>query len=281
MNELTHPLTKRQLEAFAAAPSHAVMLVGPAGVGKLDTAIGLAEKLLGVPYKNYPYKLQIGLEEGKSISIDQVRQLEHFLSLKVPRQAAVNRVVVIQDAHLLTAEAQNALLKLLEEPPAGSLIILTAGHEQALLPTIRSRVQVVAVKPPEKLVTEEYFKSQSYDPAVIAQAYALSAGLPGVMEALLEDAEHPLLHAVERARQLLSQAAYERLLMVDELAKQRQAAADTIDVLLLMAEVSLQTADGAAAKKWRKVLAASYRAAEDINANAQMKLALTRLMLNL
>jgi len=281
VNDLLHPTTKRQIESFIVAPSHAVLLVGPSGVEKSQTAIGLAEQLLQTSYESYPYKLQIAPEDKKSISIEQVRQLEHFLSLKVPSQAAINRIVIIEDAHLLTLEAQNALLKTLEEPPGGSLIILSASHDQALLPTIRSRLQVISVKRPEKASVKEYFRAEGYDSAAIEQAYVISSGLPGVMRALLDNTDHPLLIAVEQARQLLSRSTYERLQMVDELTKQRELALDTAGILQQMAEISMQTATGAAAKKWQKVLAAGYHAAEDLSTNAQPKLALTRLMLNL
>jgi hypothetical protein len=99
------------------------------------------------------------------------------------------------------------------------------------------------------------------------------------MHALLEQTDHPLLLATERARQLLSQSTYERLLTVDELAKQPTLALDITFILRQMAHVRLQTATGAAAAKWQAVLAAAYQAAEALAASAQPKLALTNLML--
>jgi DNA polymerase-3 subunit delta' len=281
MNDLLHPMTAQRLEDFTAAPSHAVVLVGAAGVGKSKAATDLAGQLLGEDLKTYPYKLLLGQEDDKSIGIGAVRQLEHFLSLKVPRPAAVNRVVIIKDAHSLTAEAQNALLKTLEEPPVGSVIIMTAAREQALLPTVRSRLQTIAVKRPEKEVILAYFRTQGYEPRAISQAHAISGGLPGLMRALLDNTEHPLLRAVEQARQLLSQSAYERLISVDELSKQRDLALDTVNILQQMADISLQAARGPAAKKWQRVLEAGYQAAEALNINAQPKLVLTKLMLSL
>jgi hypothetical protein len=100
------------------------------------------------------------------------------------------------------------------------------------------------------------------------------------MSALLEQTEHPLLFATQQARQLLSQSAYERLLSVDELSKQRQLALDTMFILQQMAHVSLQSAAGETADKWQAVQAASYQAAEALAASAQPKLALANLMLS-
>ncbi|HTB48814.1 MAG TPA: hypothetical protein VK712_01895 [Verrucomicrobiae bacterium] len=282
---LVHPVTERQIAAFAQTPSHAVLLVGPAGSGKLALATELIEAILGLTtqgFADYPYGMVVSPQEGKAISIEAVRELEHFLSLKVPVPQLPNRAVIIENAHLLTIEAQNALLKTLEEPPIGTVVVLTASHSQALLLTIRSRAQLVTVQRPERAKAEAFFHDQGgFDEPAVKRAYAISAGLPGLMQALLAETEHPLLAATETARRLLSQTAYERLLLVDELAKQRQLARDTAGILQQMAHVSLQTATGPAAAKWQAVLTASYAAAEALQRNAQPKLALTNLMLQL
>ncbi len=280
---IVHPSTKRQLADFTAAPSHAILLIGPTGSGKRTLAARLSAAVLELPasrFADYPYKTSITAEDGKSIGIEAVRQLEHFLSLKVPGQTGHNRAVIIENAQLLSLEAQNALLKTLEEPPQGTFIILTLNNEQAVLPTIRSRTQSITIKRPAHTAVIGHFQARNFDPSAIDQAYAISGGLPGLMHALLEDTDHPLKLATERARQLLSQSAYERLLTIDELAKQRQLALDTMFILQQMAHVSLQTASPTTAAKWQAVLKASYQAAEALAANAQPKLVLTNLALS-
>lgn len=279
-----HPQTSKQLQVYASSPSHALLIVGPSGSGKLSIAIDLAEKALELEtgqFESYPYKSHIQPEEGKtSISIEAVRQLEQFLALKVPTQKATNRVVIIEDAHWLTTEAQNAILKTLEEPPAGVLLLLTTASEQALLPTIRSRAQSLHVAKPTSEGLKAHFGSK-YSDDEIKQAYAVSGGLPGLMQALLSDEEHPLTAATAMARRLLSATTYERLLIVDELAKQKQLAQDTAFILQQMARLSLQTVTGQGAAKWQRILKASYEAAEQLKQSAQPKLCLTNLMLNM
>ena len=80
--------------------------------------------------------------EGKSsLGIDEVRELKGFLAQKAFR--AKRRAVVVLGAELLTREAQNALLKISEDPPPNSLIILVARREESFLPTLLSRFRRV------------------------------------------------------------------------------------------------------------------------------------------
>lgn len=280
---LLHPATQRSIAGYQKAPSHALLLVGQAGVGKLSLAVCLAEQTLdlgGRKFSDYAYGLHLKPIDGKSIGIESVRDLEHFLSLKVPRPTKFNRAIIIEDADNLTHEAQNALLKTLEEPPEATIIILTASHQQALLPTINSRVQTISVQRPDKQQIMEHFESRFSD-LNLKQAYAISSGLPGLMNALLSEENHPLIAATETARTLLGQTSYERLLQVDQLSKDRQHAADVAYILQQMAHLSLQTASGPVAQKWRVILSASHSASEALRSSAQPKLALTNLMLQL
>ena len=279
MTAVVHPLTKRQLETFHKVPSHALILIGPTGSGKLTLARQLVEKILKLPtdsFADYAYGLTIAPVEGKAIGIESIRQLEHFLSLKVPSSQAINREVLIKNSHLLTIEAQNALLKTLEEPPEGTIIVLTTAQEKALLPTIRSRAVAINVRRPERGALLQHFDTQGFD-----RIYALSGGLPGLMTSLVTDQEHPLKAATERARQLLNQSSYERLSSVDELSRQRTQTLDTLFILQNMAQLSLRKATGPTALRWQRVLQAAYSTQDALLRNVQPKLALTQLMLQL
>lgn len=87
-----------------------------------------------------------------SISIDEVRNLKKHIFQKPV--SLPYKYIIIEEAHKLTPEAQNALLKILEEPPSGAIIILEAENKYSLLPTILSRVVVV---------DEEKLQSQNED----------------------------------------------------------------------------------------------------------------------
>lgn len=110
-------------------------------------ALAKAQTLTSIPLqpKNPDF---LKLTTITSIGIDEVRQIRAFLKLK-PYQYE-SRVVYIETAHLLTIPAQNALLKMLEEPTENTLFILVAPSKNLLLPTILSRCQLIHLAPTQE-----------------------------------------------------------------------------------------------------------------------------------
>ncbi len=96
---------------------------------------------------NYSDLLKIG-NEDKSIKINDIRKISSFLQMKTVE--GTYRIVLISQANNMTIEAQNALLKILEEPYENSLIILLAEVVDAFLPTVLSRVQIIRVNQTEE-----------------------------------------------------------------------------------------------------------------------------------
>jgi DNA polymerase III subunit delta' len=135
---------------------HAYLFTGAAGVGKADTARAFCAELFAQGPSLMPLRPEEVLEriartshpdliwimpDGDSIKVEQVRDLHKSLSY-APLEAN-KRVVVIENAHSLNAIAANAILKILEEPPAHTMFILISPDAALLLPTIRSRCQVI------------------------------------------------------------------------------------------------------------------------------------------
>jgi len=281
---LLHQRTQAEVTSFVNRPSHALVLSGPPGSGKLSIAHNIGEELLGLrpgALSSYAYARVLSPADGKTIGIEAVRELEHFLSLKVPTHQAIKRVVIVADAHTMTTEAQNALLKTIEEPPVGTILLLTAASEQALLPTIRSRVQHIGVKRPGAADLQAFFQKQNFPSDAIKRALSISGGLPGLTSALLHDAEHPLLPATQKARELLGLSTFERLTHIDELAQDRALCQDTLFILQQMALISLRTASGQVAQRWQAVLAATYNTHKALQGGAQPKLALCNFFLSI
>ena len=165
-------------QAFLAAMElgrlhHAWLLVGPEGVGKATFAYRAARRLLGarpapalgplgaepedpvfrqVAARAHPDLLVLERDDGegrarRSIPVEDARQLPEFFA-KSPGRAAY-RVAIIDTADDLTANAANAVLKTLEEPPARGVLFLVSHRPGALLPTMRSRCRrLVFTAPP-------------------------------------------------------------------------------------------------------------------------------------
>ena len=282
---LIHPQTRELLNNYLVNPSHAITLVAPAGSGKHSLALMIAARLLNSDLERldkHPYLKMISSVEGKAIGIESIRELEHFLSLKVPSKNAVQRLIIIEDAETLTIEAQTAFLKTLEEPPVGTLFILSSTHEQALLPTIRSRSPNLIITKPDHASLIDYFNNQNYSEAEVKQALLVSGGLPGLASALLSQrTDHPLIPATEMARYLLRADRYQQLIKVDELAKDRLLCLNTLFILQQMAHLSLLSVTRDNAKRWLNVLKFSYEAQVALESNNQSKLVLANLMLQL
>lgn len=289
MDELVlHTSTRDQLERFAAQPNHAVLLVGADGIGKATLAALLAAHALGVHHAelaNHPY-VRVVRPDKNTISIEEIRGLQHFLQLKTPGSNPWRRVIIMEASSALTLEAQNAFLKLLEEPPADTLLILTAHSPRSLLPTIMSRLQVITVHVPESAALQEHFERLGKDQQDIQRAYFMSGGLPGLMHALLhDDQEHPLIASVALAKELLQKDKYERLAMVERLSKQREEAVALVEALQRIAQAGINQAAQKGDKKqltqWHTILKQVHAVQRGMRYNANAKLLLTNLVLNI
>jgi hypothetical protein len=274
-----NPTTKHQLERFINQPSHALALIGPKGAGKTAVATWLIGQLANVNLAKHPYFRLIS-PDSQSISINEIRGLGQFLKLKTTGESNLRRFIVIEQAESLTLEAQNALLKLLEEPPADTLLVLTLNKREAVLPTISSRLQQILIRRPPKTELAALFKTNEFE-----QLYTLSGGRPGLLSAMIEQGnEHPLLQAVAVAKQLLQATTFERLVLINDLAK-GDGSRSLLDALERIAETSLAQAarqhNEAALGRWQKVLSATHRASMTFGKGAQNKLALTELALNI
>ena len=163
----------RQLLAQIAASAdsgrvcHAYLIEGAVGSGRKTVAMHMAQSFLCTAEQGRPCgeclacrkvakgihpDVQILLPEKdkKTLSVDQVRQLRER-AFVVPNEGR-HRITLIPDAQQMTVQAQNALLKLLEEPPSFSVFILTAESRSQLLETICSRLVCLET---EKLPAEE------------------------------------------------------------------------------------------------------------------------------
>jgi DNA polymerase-3 subunit delta' len=184
---------------------HAMLLQGPRGIGKLAFARALAQSLLcersaaggaacgqctacgwfdGGHHPDYRPVEPAALAESESedgdkkstvISVHQVRALADFVNMSSHRGGF--KIVVIHPADALNANAANALLKVLEEPPALTLFMLVAHRPHQLPVTVRSRCRCIALKPPASGVAAAWLKGRGANQPELALAVTGNAPL--------------------------------------------------------------------------------------------------------
>lgn len=280
---LLHETTEYQLGVAKTSLPHAVLISGKTGAGKHAIALELATAALGVDdATTQPYYLEV-IPEKSQISINEVRAIRDFLSKKTTGTGTIRRVLFIPNAQTMGNEAQNALLKTLEEPPADTMIILTIDDISSVKATIRSRAQHILCLP---VVLDDAIKhyASTYSEPEIVKAYHLSAGQPGLLQALLENQiDHPVVQAIQQAKDILKSNKYERLALIDTFTKDKVALHDIITGLQQVVNAGLRQASESqnvtVAKRYYTIDAAILETREYLQRSGNPKLALTQLFL--
>lgn len=197
--------TQKVLDAYLKQPRHGLLLSGPTGVGLATLAKDLASKV-----SKHATDVTLIVPEQSTIPIERIRTL-YAETRSVHKQP---QVIIIDDADTLSHEAQNALLKLLEEPVENVYFILTTHVLEDLLPTIRSRVQIVEVKLLSQNQCEHLLDGLKLtDAKKRSQALFLASGLPAELTRLgkSEDYFAGQVRFVEDARAIVQGNLYDRL----------------------------------------------------------------------
>lgn len=140
--------------------SHAYMFEGAEGVGKNTMAKELGAILLEMEnLDNSPDYIEI-IPSGNSIKIAQIRKLQLDILVKPYKSY---KIYVINQAQKMTIEAQNALLKTLEEPPKYAIIILITNNKDSLLDTIKSRCEIIKFTPIPLMEIADYLVKTGID----------------------------------------------------------------------------------------------------------------------
>ncbi|MDG2107032.1 MAG: hypothetical protein P8J74_00070 [Woeseiaceae bacterium] len=166
---------------------HAVMLTGPVGVGKRAAAAWISRQKLSMDSLTSVPVHPIGelihpdmhwistAEDKKTIGIDQIRTLINEFSLT--SYEGSGKVAVIEPANEMTINAANSLLKLLEEPPGDSLLILVADRLGKLPATIFSRCQRIDISIPPEELSMKWLNTYQSGPTW-AEVLRISGGAP-------------------------------------------------------------------------------------------------------
>ena len=170
--------------------SHAYIFHGEEGMGKKSLALAFAKALQCMDQRgnpcnsckscmqtdsgNHPDILWVSHEKA-SIGVDDIRTQVNADIHVMPYQSPY-KIYIIDSADKMTENAQNALLKTIEEPPEYAIVLLLACNIQSLLPTILSRCVTLDLKPIDRKLIKEYLMSKHQIPDYLAEIAADFSG---------------------------------------------------------------------------------------------------------
>lgn len=169
--------------------SHAHLIVGDNGIGKSKLGDIFSSLILGKEWFR-PHVDSIEYRPKKAtIGVDEVRDIIEEVNKK-PYEGN-KKVIIIYSGEKLTIQAQNALLKTIEEPPNGVFIIILTTSLEAVLETIKSRCQVYKLTPLSNDELKEYIEMKySYRENLdVTPVLAYARGIPGRVENFIDDEE--------------------------------------------------------------------------------------------
>lgn len=243
---ILHKNTAEILQSLVSSPPQGILLAGPSGLGKTTVALAWAS---AVTEESTAIRV-IAPDEKGSIGIETIRDL-----YKAARSKQENReVIIIDDAERMSVEAENAFLKLLEEPRRGLTFILTAKNIESLLPTILSRVQLVPLQPVTDAAIRRAVVAQKpgISDADLTQLLFIASGRPAIALSLLDQAVFDThRESIQRAKLLITAKPYDRYLQISKLTTDRQMCLEGLGAMQRIAEVQLRSAQNPAqASHW-------------------------------
>lgn len=275
MKSVIAPAFRSQFQELSRQLSQAVLLTGEKGIGLTTIARGIAGPSLEQIISPVNAKDEIDEARG-SINVETIRALYETTRGK----SSTARVVIIDSADRMTPQAQNAFLKLLEEPPSAMKFILTSTRPNSLLPTVRSRVQQHQIP---RISDAQSQKILDQYPELGApersQLLFIAAGRPAKLHTLAASSaqRQQVVDTMRLARQFIATgSSYQRIKLVAGVMSSRDKALDFVECCLSILWHQLpQASDAASIELTRRML----HAHDMLSGNANPRLQLIRIVL--
>jgi len=264
------PAAKKFADIYSSSLPHALLIVGQKGSGLRTYAELLASNSGTVLMRVVPEQKTSTSVPG--ISVTKIREL--YNDTRTHLQSP--HFVIIDDADAMNHTAQNALLKLLEEPNDSIHFILTSHSPDMLLPTIRSRAQRFDMPAISELDSKKLLTSLGItDDIDIKRLLYIASGKPAELSRLSNDKKvfKELSEQVVIARQFIEGDTYRRLIIIQSLKDDRAGALKLVELILLLLRRSLAASPNTSLINLIEKL---VQASEAIRANGNIRIQLMR-----
>jgi DNA polymerase III delta prime subunit len=275
MKPIINPTSEKTLLVIAQRLPQSLLLTGETGVGLGTISRYIAELRQLTPMTILPEKDEkIDINNGV-ISVDSMRYLYNETRTKT----AVERIIIIDYAERMTHQAQNAFLKLLEEPGEGIHFILVSHSVSKLLPTILSRVESLDIKPVTTEQSEQLLDSFGVtDKVERSQLLFMADGLPAELTRLCNDNAYfeKRSLAIRDARELIRGSLYQKLLIAQRYKDDRASALTLLLDIAKILKLSISSNPQINTIKYIDVVLNAY---QRIEANGNIRLCLARMVI--
>jgi DNA polymerase-3 subunit delta' len=220
---------QEKLEKIKDSPGQAYLFYGSRGLGKLRSATYIACELLGLAYIDvselaHPNLIYTHPKEGKKlISISQVRDISERI-WKTSVSDKMQKIVIVDGIDKISLDGANALLKNLEDCPPQTSFFLIADSASAVLPTIRSRSQLVYFSLPKKESVTQFLQSNhGLDTEAASDLVDSAHGLPELATSFLDSEKHGRAISLQKSAQdFLFGTITQGYLVAKEINEQKQ-----------------------------------------------------------
>ena len=258
----------QKISQISSQLPHALLVIADYGLDGLGVAQMLA--------KNSDIFHLKPLPEKQTISVDQIRELISML-----RTYAINRrVIIIDEADLMTEPSQNALLKALEEPNKNTNFILVAKNPKLMLDTVKSRCQTLMLHKTTSAQDKKLLEKYNLDPASSQQILFLAAGRPLLIKELAENPEKfaEYRQLATNAKQILAtNQEYDAFKNLTKYFSDRQKAILLTDIIVNM--IRFQSLSHGMNPSLEEQLEKTTSVAGALKSNSNVRLALTQLVI--
>lgn len=237
MQPLMHDVSARHIDALKSNLPQSTLLTGPIGVGLLTVARAVAGDDTAAILQPRDKTEQIDLVSG-TISVDMVRELYG----QTRSRRTSRHIIIIDNADAMSAGAQAAFLKLLEEPTPHTHFLLTSHAPELLVPTILSRVQKVTLRPISTTQSSELIDRLGVrDATMRKQLLFIAQGLPAEITRLVGNREYfdSCARIITDARDFLTGTPYQKLCIAHTYQTKRAETLRLLDTVILLAKRGL------------------------------------------